>query len=267
MNGKRYVRIVIAVIVASVLVAVPQALAQGRCSVATLKGTYGVVEQGVVVMDIGIPIPVPFPTANVALVTYDGAGNLSATYTASYGGMILNGNVQGTYMVDPDCTYYDSVPTVHLERKGTIVGEGMLQEVRSIYTVDWIVGGGTRWKTPVGECSEASVKGPYSLFGQGTLHLPDTPALPARQTGLVTYNGRGNFYGSETANLAGEIEHNTFTGTYSVGRNCSVSAELASSSGLNLHLAGVITGEGVRQAVHVLIAQRGFVFVNAIKRQ
>lgn len=267
MNEKRYLGIVIAVIVASVLVAVPQALAQGRCSVATLKGSYGVVEQGVVVMNIGMPIPVPFPTANVALVTYDGAGNLSATYNASYGGMILSGSVQGTYTVDPDCTYYDSVPTVHLERKGTIVGEGMLQKVHAIYTVDWIVGGGTRWKTPVGECSAANLKGAYSLFGQGTMHPPDIPALPGRQTGLITYNGRGNFYGNETVNVAGETEHNTFTGTYTVQPNCSLAAELSSSSGLNLRAAGVIVGEGVRQAVHVLIAQRGWVFVAAIDRQ
>jgi len=267
MNGKRHLGIVIAVFLASVLVAVPQVLAQGRCSVGTLKGSYGVVEQGVVVANIGIPIPVPFPTANVALVTYDGAGNLSATYTASYGGMILTGTVQGTYTVDPDCTYYDSVPTVHLERKGTIVGEGMLQKVHAIYTVDWIVGGGTRWKAPVGECSAANLKGPYSLSGQGSVNPPGLPSMPGRQTGLITYNGRGNFYGSETVNLAGETEHNTFTGTYTVGSDCSVSAELSSSSGLNLRAAGVIVGEGVRQAVHVLIAQRGWVFVAAIDRQ
>ena len=57
MNEKRYLGIVIAVFVASVLVAVPQALAQGRCSVATLKGSYGVVEQGMIVMEgvIGSP--------------------------------------------------------------------------------------------------------------------------------------------------------------------------------------------------------------------
>ena len=150
--------------------------------------------------------------------------------------------MQGTYTVDPDCTYYDSVPTAHLERKGTIVGEGMLQEVHAIYTVAWIVGGGMRWKTPVGGCSAAHLKGAYSLFGQGAMHPPDIPTLPGRQTGLITYNGRGNFYGSETVNVAGEVEHNTFTGTYTVGPNCSVSADLSSSSGLNLHAAGVIVG-------------------------
>ena len=57
MNGKGHLVIVIAVIIASALVAVPAAWAQGRCSVATLKGSYGVVEQGTIVMEgvMGLP--------------------------------------------------------------------------------------------------------------------------------------------------------------------------------------------------------------------
>ena len=267
MNGKGHLVIVIAVIIASALVAVPAAWAQGRCSVATLKGSYGVVEQGTTVVPGVMGLPVGSPTANVALVTYDGAGNLSATFQASYGGMPLSGSLQGTYRVDPDCTYYDSVPEVGLERKGTIVGEGMLQEVHAIYTVPWIVGGGTRWKTPVGGCSAANLKGSYSLFGQGMIVVPNGPTLPGRQTGLVTYNGRGNFYGSETVNLDGEVENNTFTGTYTVGGNCIASADISSSSGLKLHVSGVVVGEGVRQAVRIIIAERGWVFVSAINRQ
>jgi hypothetical protein len=268
MNGKGHLAIVIAVIVASVLIAVPGALAQGRCSLATLKGTYGLVERGTIAMPGVMGLPVGAATANVALVTYDGAGNLSATYKASFGGMILEGSITGTYTVDSDCAYTDSVPAVQIQRSGTISGEGMLREVHTIFTVPWLVGGGTRWQVPVGECSAAKLKGPYSLFGQGTLLNPSGgPALPGSQIGLITYNGRGNFYGSETVNLAGAIEDNSFTGTYTVGGNCSVSADISSSSGLNLHVVGVIVGEGVRQAVHFIIAEPGWIFVAAIDRQ
>jgi hypothetical protein len=139
-------------------------------------------------------------------------------------------------------------------------------ETRTILTVAWLVGGGTRWKNPVGECSEAKIKGADSLFGQGALN-PPSGALPVRQVGLITYNGRGNFYGSETVNLAGAIEHLTFTGTYTVGSNCSVSAETSSSSGLRLRAAGVIVGEGVRQALHIIIAEPGWIFVAALDKQ
>jgi hypothetical protein len=267
MNGRERLTIVIAVVVVFALVAVPEAWAQGRCSVATLKGSYGVVEQGTIVMPGVMGLPVGSPTANVALVTYDGAGNLSATYQASYAGMPLSGSLQGTYRVDADCTYYDSVPTVRLERKGTIVGEGMMQEIHAIYTVPWIVGGGTRWKVSNGNCTPAQIKGSYSLFGQGAIVVPGGPTLTARQVGLITYNGRGNFYGSETVNLNGTLENNQFTGTYTVEANCAVSADISSSSGLKLHAVGVIVGEGVRQAVHIIAAERGWVFVAAIDRQ
>lgn len=267
MNGKYGLAITLTATVACLIVTESQAWAQGRCSVATLKGSYGVVEQGTVIADIGMPIPVPFPTANVAIVTYDGAGNLSATYTASYGGGILKGSVTGTYTVAPDCTYTDSVPTVHLERAGVITGEGMQQELRTIYTVPWIVGGGTRRRTPVGGCSPALMKGNYSLFGQGAIQHPQLGTLLGRQIGLLTFNGRGNLYGSETAILAGEPEFNTFTGTYTVERSCAVSAEISSSSGLYLHTAGVILGDGVSQEVRIIIAERGWIFVSAINRQ
>jgi hypothetical protein len=40
-----------------------------------------------------------------------------------------------------------------------------------------------------------------------------------------------------------------------------------SSSGLNLRVVGVVTGEGVRQAVRIIVAEPGWVFVNAISRQ
>ena len=267
MNGKYRLAIILTVTLASLVVSVPAAWAQGRCSVATLKGTYGVVEQGTVIADISMPIPVPFPTANVAIVTYDGAGNLSATFTASYGGAILKGSVTGTYTVAPDCTYTDSVPTVHLERAGVITGEGMQQELRTIYTVPWIVGGGTRRKTPGGGCSASLIKGSYSLFGQGAIQHPQLGTLLGRQMGLLTFNGRGNLYGFEDVNLAGELEHNTFTGTYTVDTSCAVSAEISSSSGLTLHTAGVIVGEGVNQETRIIVAERGWIFLSAINRQ
>ena len=69
MNVRGRLALVIAVIIASVLVAVPGASAQGRCSLATLNGTYGLVEQGTVVMPGVMGLPVGAATANVALVT------------------------------------------------------------------------------------------------------------------------------------------------------------------------------------------------------
>ncbi len=258
--------------------AVPGALAQGRCSVASLKGAYGLTEQGTVVMNVMdnpsanppfvFPIRAPYLSANVAVVTYDGAGILTATYHASFGGAPFLGPLTGTYTVGPDCTYSDSVPAVGITRHGIITGEGMSQEVHTILTSAWSVVSGSRQKMPAGKCSTETLKGTYALSGQGRVGNPLAPPLaPVVHVGVVTFDGHGNFEGSETANVNGAGEENTFTGTYTVNRDCSMSAEILSSSRLTLLEAGVIVGEGTRQEVHSIVTDRGWVFLDTLKRQ
>ena len=189
MLGKERLALVSVVALAVLVLAAPVASAQGRCSVATLKGSYGLVEQGTAVVDIGISIPVPFPTANVAIVRYDGAGN----------------------------------------------------------------------------CSVADLKGDYLLASQGVVGPPDA-RQPVAGVGLITYNGRGNFYGNGTVNLDGTPLQNPFTGTYIVNANCSVSGEVLDAIG-TAHLTGVLVGQGANQEVRFLITDPGTVLVGSIKRQ
>ena len=99
------------------------------CSQATLKGNYGSFEQGTVIVDLGSPFPAPpFPVALTAIDTYDGKGNVSGTYWASFGGMPVSGPFTGTYTVYPDCTYSDTITPEGespSHRVGTITGEGL----------------------------------------------------------------------------------------------------------------------------------------------
>jgi hypothetical protein len=262
---------VVLVVVAALLAAAPGAWAQGSCSVATLKGAYGLTEQGTVVADVmgaSFPVNAPYPSANVAVVTYDGAGHLTATYRASFGGIPFGGPLTGTYTVGPDCTYTDSVPAVGVSRTGVITGEGMSQEVRTILTSTWTVTSGLRQKMPAGKCSSETLKGTYSLHGQGKVGNPMAPPLaPVVQVGTITFDGHGRFEGGETVNANGEGEENTFTGTYTVNPDCSASAEIHSSSGLTLHTAAVIVGEGTRQELRMIVTDPGWVFLATLKRQ
>ena len=268
MLAKERLALVSVVALAALVLTGPVASAQGRCSVATLKGSYGLVEQGTVVVDIGMPglPPVPFPTANVAIVTYDGAGTLTATYRATFGGAPLPpGSVTGTYTVGADCTYTDTVPSVMMQRAGVIVGEGTNQEVRTISTTDWIVATGTRTKMTVGNCSVGDLKGQYLLVSQGVVGPPNA-RQPLANVGLITYNGRGTLYGHETVNVGGTLVQSPFTGTYDVNANCAVSAEVLDAIG-SAHLTGVLVGQGANQEVRFLITEPGAVLVGTAKRQ
>jgi len=77
---------------------VPAANAQ-QCTNATLTGSSGFTFSGFV-KDHGRTVPF----AGSGISTADGAGNLSATITASENGHVETFPYTGTYVVNPDCT-------------------------------------------------------------------------------------------------------------------------------------------------------------------
>jgi hypothetical protein len=123
-----------------------------HCSEATLKGTYGVFEQGTLMVGPPNPIfpPAPFPIVTVANPTFDGAGNFSGTFTGSFGGIIVPGTFTGTYKVTSDCAYSDEylvLPEMEVSHHtGFITGEGALQEIHYIYSDRGVVTAGTAKK-------------------------------------------------------------------------------------------------------------------------
>ena len=144
------------VCVALVLLAIPLVAQTNSvtppCSLATLKGAYGGLDEGTVVVQLpGFPTP-PFQEALTQIVTYDGAGHFSGVgVAASFGGLIVPGPIPftGTYTVSRDCIYTDEwvIPGVgNFHHAGTITGQGRFQEIRYIDTDDGIIGTGTAKK-------------------------------------------------------------------------------------------------------------------------
>jgi hypothetical protein len=123
----------------------------GGCSLESLKGRYGVLEQGTTTAGAqfaGLP-PGPWLFTNYATPTYDGAGNFSGTFTGSFGGAIAPGTFSGTYDVKSDCTYSDEfspLPGITAHHAGTIVGEGASRQILYIYADHGLVIAGTAQK-------------------------------------------------------------------------------------------------------------------------
>ena len=85
------------------------------CSVATLNGRYGLTFSGFATNGV-VPAPITafIPAAGEGLVTFDGNGNLSASETVSFGGLVMPVNVSGTYTVNSDCTGSFTTSRAHL---------------------------------------------------------------------------------------------------------------------------------------------------------
>lgn len=246
-----------------------------ECSLRTLHGRYGIFVQGTVLATSGPTGHPAFPFVVSGVFTYDGEGNVSGTYNQSVGGGILTGQTaDGTYQVNPDCTYSAQFgppggPFAH--RVGTITGEGMQQEIHILYTDPPSVAFGTLKKIRERPCSLKTLKGAYALFGQGTILPPGAPPIARATAGILTFDGEGNFSGDATGNTNGTSALGAFTGTYAVTPECGVSAEIHVTSGPNtgvtLNEEGSVTGEGESNEIHDIFTTPGWVFTDTLKKQ
>jgi hypothetical protein len=108
------------------------------------------------------------------------------------------------------------------------------------------------------KCSNASLKGIYAYSSQGFAEVtPDiSPAgfVPFAQTGLVTYDGRGNvvsgtFTDSTTTANGGSFQ-GTFTGTYAVNGDCTGKLQIDLGDGTLFHFDLVIQGSTRHTAIN-----------------
>jgi hypothetical protein len=98
------------------LVAVPSLQAQDdqengrRCSLQTLKGSYGTLYTGFV---RDFPDPGQNPIVIQARETYDGAGHVTETGSSMLSGTTqFEGSSTGTYKVNPDCSGSEEFPGI-----------------------------------------------------------------------------------------------------------------------------------------------------------
>ncbi len=86
------------------VVAEEQATSKAKeCSKATLSGSFGYSSTGTL-LDSYVPAPYAGPFGEVGRQTFDGRGNTSAKATTSSNGNIAPVTVEGTYIVNSDCT-------------------------------------------------------------------------------------------------------------------------------------------------------------------
>lgn len=259
MSGRTLMRMwLVVLMLAPALYAAPA----GSCSAATLNGRYGFFgEAPGSVMGAGMVVS--------GIIRFDGQGNLSGESIANVagsGGTGVGGFV-GTYTVNSDCTY-SGMHTAEggevLHFTGTITGSGMLQEMRFVVTDPGWVALGTVKKIQPGACSLATLQGSYALFGQG---MATTLNAAIAHVGTVTYDGAGNFFGSDTIMLNGAMVPDTFTGTYTVSKECLASANINSDMMGPVQELGWIVGTGKSQEVRLIGTDAGMMYVEGIRKQ
>ncbi len=252
---------------------------QWHCSLPTLQGTYGVLEQGTILLPVpipGTPAP-PFPVVISAIATFDGDGKFWGKWTGSFGGVIVPGTFAGTYRVNTDCTYSDEfspLPGLVAHHLGIVVGHGIFRQIQFMYSDLFVFATGTANRTPRGGCSQKSLSGIYGVVGQGTdvsIPLPGfTPPFPMGHVAQFTFDGTGHVSGKGTENTNGFSFPARYAGTYTVNSDCTVSFvidDTALGTTMTVPLEGAITGEGPIREIHSIAVAPGEVFSDIWTKQ
>ncbi len=247
----------------------PDEGALGKCSLATLKGTYGGVQQGTLMQQIVPEFPAaPSPSVQTTTVTYDGAGHLSFAFTANRNGIVSSLTGTGTYLLDAHCTYSDEF-TLELSSEksahsaGYVSGAGMSQRIDIISVDPWIVSSGTLKKMSQGICSVATFKGTFRGITQGARIAGTPPGFPISlpffgiMAQSITFDGEGNAAGTAILSFGGVVFLATPKGTYTVNDDCTYSDSFA-------HV-GVITGAGDMQELSYIYSNTTDVAIGIIK--
>lgn len=129
-------------------------------------------------------------------------------------------------------------------------------------------------------CSNATLSGSYAGFEQGTFvvsleGLPVLPPFPYAVNGIVNYDGNGAASAHGWASLDGFPLEATYSGTYTVHPNCTLSGKFTNTvNGVTFGYEGTITGAGMQQEIHYVdtsnpsnpLTQAPFVAIGTMKR-
>ena len=210
--------------------------AQAGCTNATLNGSYGYLAQAFFLDHQRTPVGSAYAAASTGIETFDGNGNTYVSETVNASGITYHQTLTGTYSVNADCT---ATATLTFPDGGTATGTFTIvdggNELELLNLGHSIVESG-RFRKLFQPCTNATLNGNYGYLMQAfdQLHrrMPVGSTYAAASTGVETFDGNGNTFGSDTTNVSGIIfPPATFTGTYTVNADCTATATITFPDG------------------------------------
>jgi hypothetical protein len=157
--------------------------------------------------------------AQVGVVTFDGAGNVTESYTAINGGVVQTGTGSGTYIVNSNGTgtinWKDGHRTaITINSTAARLAHGVQVLATDDNLNEVIIGTAWLQSTTAQTYSVTSLKGNFSY--QWNKWTADVNEAQAGGGGIFSFDGKGIVKGSGTYMEGGVLQTGTFTGTYTV---------------------------------------------------
>ena len=174
--------------------------------------------------------------ATVGVLTSDGAGNVSDTFTHISGGVVNTGTVTGTYTVNANGTGTANFPaapatvyTFVLDSSAAALAKGFYLLLTNNSSNVVLSGTGILQTTAAATYTASSVKGNFAF--QINKWTANSTAAQTGVLGIFIIDGAGHVKGSYSAMNNGVFVTATFTGTYTVSPDGNGSMSLSASDG------------------------------------
>ncbi|MFO1372741.1 MAG: hypothetical protein U1F42_10235 [Candidatus Competibacteraceae bacterium] len=197
---------------------------KSSCTNASLRGTYGFVARGTILVGSPLPPALQGPFASGGTSVFDGQGHFTLTSMSSFNGVIQPVAVKGIYQVNSDCSYTSQAEN-GVTFRAMIVDEG--RELLILQTTSAVVIAGIASRQP-SRCDRKTLQGTYGFIAEGAAGPPTLPPAltgPLAGVGTVVLEQEGTFVLTATRSANGVIDPEplALTGTYTLDSNCTFS--------------------------------------------
>jgi hypothetical protein len=187
--------------------------------------------------------------AMVGVMTFDGAGSVTASYTSLTGGVPQTGALRGTYSVKSNgtgtITFTTGSTLPHFAITLNSSAAGVAHSVQLLQTNDRnneVISGTALLQSTTPETyTVASLKGNFGF--QFNMWIADVNVPQYGGIGIASFDGKGNVKISGTVMDGGGLTKNTSTGTYAVNPDGGGSVSLSDNSQIALALNSVTAGQ------------------------
>lgn len=252
------------------------ARAAQNCGNQTLKGFYGEIGWGDVVVSLNPALVGPF--ARVGQTFSDGNGTIYSHTVASFNGQIFQvPEYTGQYNVNPDCkiVFHMMIPVptpagplpLPIDLAGVISDNGRNMDAMLTSIAGGPPGVAVRIlfrKQEKARCSNQDLSGSYALDMWGT-NVTQAPAGSLARNGVLRFDGKGAFAADTVVSYGGGVVAESFSGTYSVDAACTLTLDYTLGSTAFRWIGGL--ADESKTASVMVVQPEGAVVLGYLKRQ
>ncbi len=200
------------------------------CNNSTLRGLYHYGTAGSLVSGSSV-----VALAELGKIVADGQGNFTGSATANAGGAIQTSTLSGTYSISSDCSGSLSLRVNSLAPVPVLIQleRGGKSAVLAVSSTAEVVVGRLRRQSPSGSppsCTAASFSGSYAFLTSGVVTVGNQ-SFAISIAGRLTATAPNVLTSATATNFSGNVAQTSGSGTFSIGADCSGTAQLGSATG------------------------------------